>query len=135
MRYLIWVLALISMPAAAADQFDLECEGSTTQTEDGAQKSQVPENVGIIVDLRSLQYCYKPCKKVLPIKDVYADRIVFRSYSAIEPGVHVDFLAQVDRKSGVYTYVADTKRPRFRKTATAANCEVAAFTGFPATKF
>jgi len=129
------VLALAASPAMAADQFDLECVGTTTETIENEQRSKVSAIVDLIIDIKSGQYCYKPCEKVLPIKEVFADRIVLRAYSASEPGVRIDFLAKIDRKTGQYTYIADTLLPTRRNKTTAGMCSIKPFTGFPSVKF
>lgn len=136
MRISLGVLALLAAsPAFAADQFDLECIGTMTETVEQEQILKVGEQVNLIIDIKSGQYCYKPCQKVLPIEDVFADRIILREYTAIEPGIRIDFLAKIDRKTGEYTYISDTTRPSRRNKTTVAACSLKPFTGFPATKF
>ena len=132
MRILMIGIALIATPAAAAEQFDLDCEGQKTE-EVGA--NPVDEIVKLSVDLKSMQYCYRPCQKVLPVDQVFADRIILRSYTHSDRGVLISFHAQIDRKTGEYSYVVERKLPSFKKSVTLAMCQAAPFSGFPETKF
>ncbi|WP_152536487.1 hypothetical protein [Sphingobium sp. C100] len=132
MRILILGLAAASMPVSAAEQYDLDCEGQKTEQE-GANPTA--EAVNLSIDLKSMQYCYRPCSKVLPIDEVFADRIILRSYNHIERGVIISFHAQVNRKTGEYSYIVDQRAPSFKKSVTVALCSLKPFSGFPAVKF
>lgn len=120
MRFVALGMALISTPAAAADQFDLICK-SAKETE------------RYRVDLARGEWCLGDCRNVIKIASVTSGVIIFAEKKQQHPR---DSWAsnQVNRVTGEWRwYSFDPKYSRQQDIR--GQCESAPFTGLPAAKF
>ncbi|APR51986.1 hypothetical protein CA223_06845 [Sphingomonas koreensis] len=119
MRSFALVLAFVSTPAMAADQFDLVCTAK-----------KVTERYR--VDLARGEWCADKCERVVPISKVTTTTITLLSK---EKQFASDYtvLKQVDRTTGEWTDVSFGGG--FEGVNRKGRCEAASFSGFPATKF
>lgn len=129
MRAFLLGLAVISLPAQAADQFDLICKGRTKMSPVGRWQ---PYEQRYRVDLAAKTYCTFACKTVESIASVDAARIEFATSSEDEPG-NVSVIHYVDRADGKWVYFISGGSGMFQSAE--GVCEPAPFTGLPATKF
>jgi len=137
MRYLGTIVALsISVPASAADQFDLVCSGKIhyLAARDKFEKNDV-FSMELRVDLKAKQYCYETCPSVIPIFNADGQNIEFEESYENDPvyGTKGHRVSRVTGEYSTYNFPAGGGLSSDWK----GSCEVAPFKGFPSpqTKF
>lgn len=114
----------------AADQFDLECVGTKTESIDQPGE---PITFGMVVDLKAKLFCWKSSCEVRPIAKVLPDRIEFISGDPDRSGVFAKM--EIDRTTGKFEWlIIQTNLSRYYRRQEAM-CKPTKFTGFPETKF
>ncbi|WP_278983275.1 hypothetical protein [Sphingobium yanoikuyae] len=127
MRAFVLMLALVSTPAMAADQFDLICQGRARY---GAPASWQKFENRYRVDLAAKRWCRDNCERVMPLADVSEARITFTSIHNNASIGDVDHF--VERSSG---RLVEIMASRYSPTTVEAQCEAAPFSGLPDKKF
>lgn len=127
MRAFVLLLAMVSTPAMAADQFDLICQGRAKY---GASASWQKFENRYRVDLAAKRWCRDNCERVMPLADVNEARITFTSIHDDATIGDVDHF--VERASG---HLVEIHSSRFSPQTVAAQCEAAPFSGMPEKKF
>lgn len=132
-RILALIAALsVTSPVLAADQFDLQCEGTIKLSPIGRAE---PYKKRYTVDLAQNLWCASEhiygrdfnCPNVLKIADVTPDQITFQD-STDRMGRHIEW---VSRRDGTYEKFSTVSGFWSEK----GQCEVTEFSGFPATRF
>lgn len=124
MRAIILILAMASVPAQAADQFDLVCTGNQRMLP--SQRSQKVA-VRYRIDVDRKIYCRENCASVFAIAKVDDARITFQTPQTDRPADLV--IHFVDRVNGKWKYFLSGD------SDTEGFCEPAPFSGFPAVRF
>lgn len=122
----VLLFALISTPAAAADQFDLVCKG---EWRFGPTDPYEPHDFRLRVDLAAKKYCELDCKVLKPIEDVQPQRIVFRTATEIERASDTLVYHYVDRTNGNFRQFLSSQHP-YHWQDLKGTCEPATFSGF-----
>lgn len=123
MRALILALCAVATPAAAAEQFDLVCEGREQLRPLGKWQ---PLKLRITVDTTAKGWCVDECSTVLPIASVEAGKIVLTRSDPADRSLYT--LRTIDRISGRYDSLWNGERQE-------ATCTAAPFSGLPSPKF
>ena len=120
MRAVFLALALVSVPAAAAEQFDLICKAKN-------------DEVRYRIDLTSGEWCAGDCKVVMKIAEVTSGVITLYDDKPTvkEPVTSYNTINRISGEWRWYNY-----DPRYSTVQDVnGKCEPAEFTGFPAQKF
>lgn len=121
MRAVFLALALVSVPAGAAEQFDLICK---------AQKVQVRYRI----DLASGEWCAGECKVVMKIAEVTSGLITLERSERRLPRDE-ESRTEINRATGEWHTYAFNPGLDVLPLIRDGNCEPADFSGFPARKF
>lgn len=126
------VLALAG-PAAAAEQFNLTCNGSERTLIPMALKDETkPYSHTYRIDLAAGKWCVDACRDQMDIISSTAVIIILEQQKVDTPREHVDILNQVSRETGAHLTVASSGFGRgVASTYGHGQCEKAEFTGFP----
>ena len=103
MRICAMLLAVISVQAQAADQFDLICTG--TKEWRGAreiERSNLPITFKLRVDVASRQFCYDRCDTLYSINAVAPKALFLGGFDETEQDNRTEM---VDRGTGVYLFI------------------------------
>lgn len=125
MRQLIAPLLLLAaVPAQAADQFDLLCQGQRKWTPDGAAE---PVTARYHVDAAAGKWCRDDCWETLPLA-ASSPRLVFKSKPKA-PGQDESFDESVAADGSGWTDIYQGPYPPGDYWSIAGQCTVAPFTG------
>lgn len=127
-------LSLTAVDAAAqtATQFDLVCSGTRQTTLDGPA---APLDYRLRVDLDAGRWCWDACERTFQIADVAPDRLVLQSERVDTPRKRSTTDNTVSRTTGEHRSIWIETRPMPTYFETKGQCDPAAFSGFPATRF
>ncbi|SHL96655.1 hypothetical protein SAMN05518668_104362 [Sphingobium sp. YR657] len=118
MRAIILILAMASVPAQAADQFDLVCT---------SEKATVRYRV----DLQKKEVCSDSCESIWRMGDSTAGELFLIDQKPAYSG-DLEEQSVVNRQSGAWRYNSRLRGKLFSRDG---HCEPAPFSGFPAAKF
>lgn len=127
MRAVFLALALVSVPAAAAEQFDLICKGTYRQAVNGKWR---PMEVRLRIDLPSSEWCRDKCSDVRKIAEITSGKITLAQSDRADSRLYS--LQTVDRATGEFHFYLNGSGTFWEEQA---NCAPAPFSGFPARKF
>lgn len=132
MRAIATIAMLIATPATAADQFDLECNGTIQEEINGPVK---PHKFGFRINLVTRTWCWDHCERTFPIQEVMPERIVLRDERKNSAREELLAIVEIDRRTGKFSgqWIEIRPFPLYRKTL--GDCVVKPFSGFPQTKF
>ena len=128
MRALVLALALTSVPAHAADQFDLICNG--TKEWHGSRPIELtnsPVTFRLRVDTGAGSYCYDQCTKTYSISLVAAKSLFLGGFNEAESDRRTEV---VDRVTGEYLFLKNWIDDSL-SLEIHAKCVAAPFSGFP----
>jgi len=129
MRFLAIALLFASTPALAAEQFDLDCQGTKVTKSGGAAE---PYSFRVQVDLTAQKWCMDKCQRVASINAVQPDRIVLADDSTYNSRMDVTDSVTVDPKTFAFKRLMVQERPEAAYLKVEAACKQAPFTAFPA---
>jgi hypothetical protein len=121
MRALVLALTMIATPAAAADQFDLVCEGKVGALSFSARYR---------VNLATREWCEDSCERTRGISAVTARTIVL--YNKLKASdLDSEARISINRETGEWSDYYSSPDQGWDEIG---KCEVAPFSGFPVVK-
>jgi hypothetical protein len=104
--YALIVISIFTPAAASPRQFNLSCRGDKT-TLDGPDTFKTM----LRVNLTTRRYCFDKCDNILLIKEVNEKWVIFESSSPALEALGRKQYQQVNRRTGKYISVYETKSP------------------------
>lgn len=128
MRIFAVALAVSSIPAQAADQFDLICSG--TKEWHGTRPielTKLPVTFRLRIDTEARKFCYDQCEGLYSINLVAPKALFFGGFNEAEADRRTEM---VDRVTGEYLFIKSWVDDAL-SLEIHAQCSVTNFSGFP----
>lgn len=128
MRLLIPLLLLAGSPAAAADQFDLACQGHKWTQRGGAGEAY---SFRARVDIKAGKWCEGDCKTASSIVSATDDKLVLADEGTLNTRMEVERMVTFDRKASSFHSRYSQFRPSDEYLEYQGKCSAEPFTAIP----